>query len=1103
MRKILLYIVLNFLVFSGIKAQVVLNELVSSNYNTIHDEDYDAEDWIEIYNAGTDTINLQGFGLSDNASMPFRWVFPEVLLPPDTFLIVWASGKNRDSVGAPLHTNFSISSSGEEIVLTDNLGVQVDFLPPVALQRDVSYGRFPNGTGSWTYFHQPTPGFYNNTTPSDTIFTPPTFSHPPGLYTDSFYLELSHPDTSVTIIYTLDGSEPDISNLNGTTYPYKNTYPFFPGTPFGPMLQATYNSLAYDSAILVYDRSAEPDYFTQFNTRQHPIYLPPSPVRKAVVVRAKAYSAGMESTEASNTYFVWPQGNPYSIPVISLKIQENYLFDYYTGVYNAGVTFDNWRTSNPTASNANRPMYGNYWRRGRFWEYPLHVEFFEPNSMTPEFNQNAGFRIHGNFSRNRIIKNLRLYARNVYDEKNEFDHDLFDEPVTDTKNPGNTLYKRILLRGDGAGGPVYNDVVFHRLVQPIFNGVSRVKPAIHFINGEYWGLTAIRDRVDQFHYAYNYNVNSDNIVEVECRRTHCHLEIGETGDMNDYFAMRNFIIYNDMSNPALFAQADSMLCMRSFIDHMVLQIFSGDTHYERSYWKVRNPENPEFGDGKWRMYTQDFEQALRNDRNWLSHWASQASLNDRVFGGLLDNDGFKIDFINRFADMLNTAYLPWRFIAITDSVRAEILPYLGEDSLRSDRSEFYTLDERQDLIDWGNQRPNQVRDNIRSHFGIPHTIDVTLNVSDTAAGYVHINTISIKPETLGVDPDPYPWEGKYFRGIPITLKAIPKHGYVFTHWSGDVSSIEDSLYLNQTTHLNIQANFALDSTPDDVIYFWLFDNNISNNTPLDSLMANYTRTGFNGVLSYKSCFSGYPFNSQHPLWRKGSLERRNQPTPLNYRPQANNNTPYENTAVRGLQIRQPLANENDESYIELLIPTHGRREIKLSFAAENDGAANAVIVEYWANGQWTDAGIPKNNFYLPSTYRVFEVDFKGVTEADDNPDFRIRIRFGGEQRFLDLGNRVHINNIAVEGKSYLHTQQSEKQKLVKVFPNPTQADIYIKGEQEITDVVVYNLHGQKVATGNKRAEHWTVPSGNLPKSSYLMRITLISGEEQVVRFIKN
>ncbi len=163
------------------------------------------------------------------------------------------------------------------------------------------------------------------------------------------------------------------------------------------------------------------------------------------------------------------------------------------------------------------------------------MEIFSPNSLQAVINQGAGVRVHGNWSRTLPIKNLRLYARARYGIDNEFEHTLFNNSIPNATNPNNNLYKRILLRGDGAGGPVFNDVVFNRLMQPVFDGVTRIRPAIHFINGEYWGITAIRDRMDRHHFAYFCDQDPDNIHQTNCKGFNCETVSGRRSDTSEEF----------------------------------------------------------------------------------------------------------------------------------------------------------------------------------------------------------------------------------------------------------------------------------------------------------------------------------------------------------------------------------------------------------------------------------------------------------------------------------------------------------------------------------------------------------------------------------------
>ena len=86
-----------FLSFSSILFSdgLVINEYMSSNGSTLYDEDGDTPDWIELYNASADIIDLYNYGITDNPTEPYKWTFPAVEIFPQDYLILFASGKDR------------------------------------------------------------------------------------------------------------------------------------------------------------------------------------------------------------------------------------------------------------------------------------------------------------------------------------------------------------------------------------------------------------------------------------------------------------------------------------------------------------------------------------------------------------------------------------------------------------------------------------------------------------------------------------------------------------------------------------------------------------------------------------------------------------------------------------------------------------------------------------------------------------------------------------------------------------------------------------------------------------------------------------------------
>jgi len=122
---------------------VLITEFMAANDHTIKDDLGEFSDWIEIYNSGTNTVNLGGYYLTDELANLSKWQFPATNLPPRRYLVVYASGFNRVKPGQPLHTNFKLNADGEYLALIKPDGVTVisEFAPVFPPQEEgLSYG---------------------------------------------------------------------------------------------------------------------------------------------------------------------------------------------------------------------------------------------------------------------------------------------------------------------------------------------------------------------------------------------------------------------------------------------------------------------------------------------------------------------------------------------------------------------------------------------------------------------------------------------------------------------------------------------------------------------------------------------------------------------------------------------------------------------------------------------------------------------------------------------------------------------------------------------------------------------------------------------------
>ena len=121
--------------------QFKITEFLARNENSITDEDSEKSDWIEITNTTAEAFNIGGWHLTDNKSILNKWTFPSLDVPPQSRLIVFASGKNRSLGDTELHTNFMLDSNGEYLALVKPDGKTINSEYNYPKQKtDVSYG---------------------------------------------------------------------------------------------------------------------------------------------------------------------------------------------------------------------------------------------------------------------------------------------------------------------------------------------------------------------------------------------------------------------------------------------------------------------------------------------------------------------------------------------------------------------------------------------------------------------------------------------------------------------------------------------------------------------------------------------------------------------------------------------------------------------------------------------------------------------------------------------------------------------------------------------------------------------------------------------------
>ncbi len=1083
---------------------IVINEVMASNSDTITDEDGDFPDWIELFNTTDSRINLNDYGLSDNSGELFKWVIPDISINANSYLLIWASGKDRREPGSPLHTNFAIAAAGEEILLTRPDGTTLDSMPPTEIPIDVSFGRKPDGSDNWFLFNEPTPGSSNTTDSFQGELSPPIFSHESGFYTSSFDLTITHEDPQVEIIYTLDGSEPSKDAFSGIPYRYRDSYAQNPGDPAGNMITATTRSQTFQNSLRIQNRSSEPNSISRIPStwNSDPFYLPRSSVLKGTVIRARAVKPGaLPSEVVTRTFFVFPGGrNLFQLPVVSISVNPKDLFDYNDGIYVPGIDFDTWRSENPNQRSIESIITpANYHRRGIKAEKEGQLTFFDIGKDRLDLEQNIGIRIHGFTGRHFAIKSLRLYARGSLGDSN-FNYPFF------TGAQGEQ-HRRLLLRNSGQD---YNytflrDAISHTLVEHMRFDTQDYRPTVVFINGEYWGIHNLRERHDRHYLQIEYGIDPDNIDFMETNG------VVVEGDGDHYFNMIQYIGQNDLSDEEHYQEIITRMDPDNFMDYQIAHLFLQNMDWPGSnvqYWRVKTngyqPGVPYGQDGRWRWLMYDMDRTMTLfptvDPDWTFNTLPYATTDQGpvfpnppwstfLLRNLLKNEGFRQSFINRYADQLNTSFSAERFTALINELSDVIRP---EMSRHTDRWKFLIGSisqwegELDRLIDFANNRAQKTFEHIQEFFELNNTHQITVTLDDPNMGTVRVNTIKLSSDTPGVRFNSSAWTGTYFEGVPVNISAVPEVGYRFSHFQVDGERVETiNLTLDLNSDVQIQAFFIeVETTPIaglDLIHYFMFSDDLPNNTALTSVTSTFSNRR-KGQIRFNSSLEGYPFDPNHPSWRIGSMERRNQPTPINYRPEGNNNLQYDEfLGLRALQIRQPFESGGRESSLILKMPTVGFESVVMSFAAMSENAeVNGLFIDYSTqfefSGQsdttfvWTDEGLSDNDKYkslVDGTYQLHTVDFSEVNRAANNPEFRVRIRFDAQNSTMAGGNRVTFSNITLDGNALQEDDNNISDFVLgRNYPNPfsnTTTIPFTVYESGYLRLEVFNTLGQRVA----------------------------------------
>ena len=674
-------------------SQVVINEFCFANYS-----DYavggEFEDWVEFYNPTGAAVNIGGYWLSDNVLNPQKYQIPAtVSVPANGYKLILVSGVGAYDPGflGQTNTNFKVSqSNGEELVFSSPAGVileSYDFDVISPNQRNQSYGRVPNGTGSMVIQTNPSQGAVNAGATATGYAVRPTMNVQAGYYAAPISVTLSTTEVGGTIYYTTNGSQPS----NTST-----------------------------------------------------LYTGPININTTTVLRAIVYSPAattLPSFTETNTYFF---GNDnHTIPVVSIS----------------GTTLDGgWNGDELT-----------------------HLEFFQNGTFTVESSGDSNE--HGNDSNAYGQRGFDYITRDALGYNHELEH-----PMLHTSD--RQSYQRLIFKAaandnypfSNGGAHIRDSYVCElSLLGDLHVDERKTRSCIVYINGQYWGVYEIREKVDDTDYTDYYFDQPAGNVDFLKTWGGTWTEYAAAPGFNpqtQWNTFVNFVTTNNMATQANYDYVLTQFNTMSLIDYFILNGYTVCTdwlNWNTAWWKGTNPN----GDAKrWRYALWDNDATFGHYINYTGVSSTQPTAdpcqieNEGNIGGqghipvlnsLFDNPDFFADYIQRYAELSNTIFSCERMIEVLDSMILVIEPEMPRQIQRWGGNINTWNNNVQDIRDFILARcNNEIIGGITDCYDVvPYNVTFQIDgVGDIIVGETELS------------PYETPYSGTYFGDLEIDLEAI-------------------------------------------------------------------------------------------------------------------------------------------------------------------------------------------------------------------------------------------------------------------------------------------------------------------------------------------
>ncbi|MBN2508002.1 MAG: lamin tail domain-containing protein [Verrucomicrobia bacterium] len=607
-------------------ADVVINEVAAHWFRNekLQDAEGDANDWIELHNRGAAPVRLLGWSLTTDPTQPGLWLFPNTNLNPGQYLVVFASGKDYATNGAPLHTNFRLNQFGEYLGLYRAGLPQVaasEYAPEYPEQREnISYGYLPSGTLAYFPTNAVTPGAANPASPSFAgVVSMPQASVNSGFFNQPFSVVLAIETPGATIRYTLDGSSPESGGIL-----YSGPVPITGNAARAvTVLRAAALKTGWLPSRTLTHTYVFPEYV---------VYQPPNPAG------FPSYWVSAERNDIPADYEMDPQ--VLNSPALLAEARQA-----LTNIATLSIVSDV-----NLIFGTNQGVYVRKLKRGN--QQPVNVQMLLPDGEA--FSAPAGMEIQGGTSPDDAGSSwkskklsLRLLFKGDFGMRN-LEYPLFpDSPVTE--------YNTVILDaglnhwwhyngGSSTEQQRITATCIHDQVasdlQKAMGAVSFHGRAVHvYLNGLYWGMHIMHERPDN-NFGASYFGGDDDEYDV-LKHTATTLVDGNLTAYNSMLSLARAGLANNANYEAL----QGVLDLPWLIDYMLLHFYVGNEDWAQHNWYALRRRVP---DAKWRFISWDTEHAFEHINQNVTGVQNSGSPAE-IHAKLLANPEYKL----RFADHVN------------------------------------------------------------------------------------------------------------------------------------------------------------------------------------------------------------------------------------------------------------------------------------------------------------------------------------------------------------------------------------------------------------------------------------------------------------------